>query len=221
MTTLYKEKKTCAVCGAEYKYTGIGSTNTFGSPDLDTRPPEMKRSTIFTWVKRCPECGYCASDISKAPDHARSVVRSAKYKEQLADPAMPELANSFLCKSIIDESAGAYTSAAWALIHAAWVCDDGDKPEYAKMCRSKAADMIIKAMDIGQEFAKERGSEIAILVDIMRRAGRFTEARQLIEENRTEIKEDIILKVLTFQELLIDSGDEGCHTIAEAIEEKE
>lgn len=124
MTTLYHEKKRCAVCGAQHEYTSIGSTNAFGSPDLDTRPPEMQRSTIFAWVQRCPKCGFCASNISKASDQAISVIRSEAYHEQLSDPSMPELANSFLCKSIIDETAGDYGSAAWSLIHAAWVCDD-------------------------------------------------------------------------------------------------
>jgi hypothetical protein len=57
MTTLYREKSRCAVCGIATEYTSIGSTNAFGSPDLDTRPPEMQRSTIFAWVQRCPECG--------------------------------------------------------------------------------------------------------------------------------------------------------------------
>lgn len=54
MTTLYEAKAQCAVCGTESEYTGIGSTNSFGSPDLDTRPLKMKRSTIVDWIQRCP-----------------------------------------------------------------------------------------------------------------------------------------------------------------------
>lgn len=36
----------CAVCGKESEQITLASTNTFGSPDLDLRPPEMKRSTM-------------------------------------------------------------------------------------------------------------------------------------------------------------------------------
>jgi hypothetical protein len=89
MTTLHKQKIECAVCGTETEYTGIGSTSAFGSMDLDTRPPELERSTIFAWVQRCPECGYCASDVSQAPRHAASLVRSSEYVEQLIDPTYP------------------------------------------------------------------------------------------------------------------------------------
>lgn len=76
----------------ENQYTDIGSTNEFGSPDLDTRPPEMRRSTIFAWVQRCPQCGYCACDVSKAPSQAEALVRSSEYIRQLSDSIYPELA---------------------------------------------------------------------------------------------------------------------------------
>ncbi len=96
LTTLYEKKAQGSVCGTENEYTGIGSTNALGSLDLDTRPPEMERSTIFTWVQRCPECGYCASDVSITRPRAQAVVNGEEYKDQLNDPTYPELANSFL-----------------------------------------------------------------------------------------------------------------------------
>lgn len=180
MTTLYEENARCAVCGYEAEYNGIGSTNSFGSPDLDTRPPEMQRSTMFAWVQRCPECGYCASDVSKAPSQSAALVRTPEYARQLYDLTFPELANSFLCKALIDESSGDYAAAAWALIHAAWACDDDARPKPARTCRSKAAAMIEKALGSGQQFAEQDGADTAIQVDLLRRAGRLTEARRLI-----------------------------------------
>ncbi|MCS6806858.1 MAG: hypothetical protein NZ823_17170, partial [Blastocatellia bacterium] len=207
MTTFYEEMKRCAICGEQNECVGIASTSEFGSPDLDTRPPEMTRSTIFTWVERCWICGYSTSDISRASDQTAAIVRSAPYRKQLTDATLPYLANSFLCKAILDESVGDYASAGWAIIHAAWVCDDSEKPESAKECRSRAADMVLKAIEAGQEFTKQRGGEIAILVDLLRRAGRFSEAKELIARKRDEIKDDIILKVLAFQAQLITRGD--------------
>jgi hypothetical protein len=79
----------------------------------------MKRSTIFAWVQRCPGCDYCAADIGEAPSQAAHIVDSPEYRRQLSDSTYPELANSFLCKVLINESSGDYSAAAWALIHAA------------------------------------------------------------------------------------------------------
>lgn len=217
MTTLYTTKVRCAVCGSEAEYTGIGSTNAHGSRDLDTRPPEMQRSTIFAWVQRCPECGFCGPDISQASSRAAALVRSAGYVRQLADSTHPELANSFRCKALNDESSGDHAAAAWALIHAAWACDDAQMPEAARVCRSEAVDMIEKALGRGQAITEQDGADSAIRVDLLRRAGRLAEARQLIATIRPAITVDIVAKVLDFQSVLLAKGDEACHTIAEAL----
>lgn len=217
MTTLYEKKVRCAVCGTETGLKGIGSTNTFGLPDLDTRPPEMRRSTIFAWVQQCPECGYCSSDVSKAPLQASSLIQSPEYRRQLTDSTCPKLANGFSCKALIDAGANDFASATWALIHAAWACDDAKKPDAAKTCRSKAADMMLKAIENGQEIAKQEGAETAIRVDLLRRAGRHAEARQLIATKGPAITEDIISKILAFQDALLGKDDEACHTISEAL----
>lgn len=66
-TTIMEVSSKCYVCGKTLKYKTWMSTNQFGSPDLDTRAPEMARSTMFMWVKCCPSCGYCASDVSEGP----------------------------------------------------------------------------------------------------------------------------------------------------------
>jgi len=222
MTTLYEEKIRCALCNSENEFTGIGSTNTFlGSPDLDTRPPEMQRSTIFAWVQRCPECGYCASDVSKSPPGSETVVNGSEYRKQLNDQAYPELANSFLCKAIIDREAHDYAAATWALINAAWVCDDEGRPDEAVVCRHKAADMLVTAEDHGQQVAEQNGASTAILVDLLRRAGRTDDARKAIAERRTGIAEGIIIRILDFQSVLIQKGDVSCHKISEAVSEDE
>lgn len=202
----------------ENNYYTILSSTAFGLPDLDLRPSRPARSSLFAWIDCCPVCGYCAGDITKAPDNAKYIVTSEIYKKQLADPSFSKLTNSFLCKAIIDESAGNYSAAAWAAIHAAWVCDDEEKVEGAKMCRNKAVDMVLHAIKNGQKLADQHGAEFGILVDLLRRASRFFEARQLIEEKRSEVKDKVILKVLDFQEKLIAVGDDKCHTVEEALE---
>ena len=56
MSTMCDFPRICAVCGAMHEYRILTSTNAFGSPDLDLRPPMMKRGTMHLWVQECPSC---------------------------------------------------------------------------------------------------------------------------------------------------------------------
>ena len=216
MTTVYREKYRCSLCGKKTEYTCISSTNTFGgSPDLDTRPPKSKRQTIFAWVQRCPKCGYCAWDISTARPEAQAVIIGQEYKDQLNDPAYPELAASFLCKAILDRETKEFAAATWALIHAAWVCDDSDQTEEATACRQKAADMLLIAEEHNQRVAKPDGVSTAILVDLLRRSGQPEQARKMIEARRCIITEELVVQILNFETDLLNRSDISCHTIAE------
>lgn len=221
MTKLYKEEARCSVCGAQNAFTGIGSTNAVGSPDLDTRPPEMERSTIFAWVQRCPNCGYCASDVSVTRSGAQKVMNSKEYRDQLNDPTYPELANSFLCKAIVDCESKDFAAAAWAFIHAAWVCDDSHHPDHAIACRMNATNMFKIAEDHGQQVTDQNDASTAILVDLLRRSGQIEQAKTVIVERRQQIAEDVIVSILDFQNALIEKNDLYRHTIAEALGEED
>jgi hypothetical protein len=243
MSTFFEEITKCAVCGTEAEYTYMGSSSGCGYADLDTRPPELERSTMFTWVHRCPGCGYCAEDVSEEPPWCGDLLGFSGYVEQLNEKIFPELANNFLCKAFIDEDIEDYAAAAWDLIHAAWVCDDEAKAELARICRNEAIDMINKIFDSGQQFTDEARNDVenhdavpvkegegrflqfdrmgtAILVDLLRRTGRGSEAQKLIKAKRTTITDTTICKILDFQEHLLSIGDEACHTIGEALGEK-
>jgi hypothetical protein len=218
MTTYYKEIKQCSVCGAENEYAGIGSTGTFGPQDLDTRPPERKRSTIVAWVQRCPDCGYCAADVSETCcQEAREIVNSREYKERLNDPTYPELAKFFLCKAIIDNKSRAFAAATLAFMRAAWSCDDSGHLDQARKCRQKAAEMLVIAEDDGKQVSEQNGADTAILVDLLRRSGQIEQARKAIVARRGGITEEFIARILDFQATLLDKNDVSCHTIAEVI----
>ena len=137
MTLPFGSSDTCAVCGVVSEQTGVLSTSTFGAPDLDGRPAEMKRSTIGWWVHRCPGCGYCAPSIDEAPADAADLVRSAPYRQQLDDPLTPELARMFLCSAMIVETSGGPVARGLVtpLICAAWACDDAGAVDVAVRCR--------------------------------------------------------------------------------------
>ena len=70
MSTFFEETKCCVICNKLSEQTQIGSTNSFGSCDLDLRPPEMQRSTMCHWIEVCPYCGYVANNISMELDES-------------------------------------------------------------------------------------------------------------------------------------------------------
>jgi hypothetical protein len=221
VTIIHDEKIRCGACGAENTYSVVGSIDTFtGSADLDMRPPETARSTIFTWVQRCPECGYCAGDVNRFIPGSQEIMKGTEYNEQIKDQLYPDLVNSFLCKAIIDREARDYTAATWALIYAAWACDDSALPDQAVKCRQKAADMAVIAEEHGQQLTEQEGASTTILIDLLRRSGQLEQARQVIETRQGNISIDIISQILEFQKYLLGRNDTSCHTMSEAIKKK-
>jgi hypothetical protein len=177
----------------------------------------MMRSTLYTEVQQCPSCGYCASDVSKPRPDAADVVSSGEYQIQLIDPAFPNLANLFLCRAIIDQASGDYVAATWALIKAAWACDDSDRVGPAMACRTRAADMLLRAEQHALSISAEEGAGTAILVDLLRRSGRMEDARKAIAERRSGVVAEIIRHILDYQSVLVAYSDTASHTIAEVL----
>lgn len=219
MTTFYSEELECYVCGKTSTQTSVGSTNVFGSPDLDGRPPEMQRSTMGAWVQRCPSCGYCSADISEGKPGTRELVESDSYKNQLGDPGYPKLANMFLCFSILEEGAGNIVSVVQLQINASWACDDAGAGSSARECRLKAAAFLEQVRDSGMKMhPDEPGLDEAILVDLLRRAGQHEKARSRCREALEQGYTDTVGGVLEFENELITQQDVAPHTIAEALE---
>ena len=99
MTTMYEKKVQCCVCGKKSNHKVVRSSYSHGSSDLDTRPPEMTRSTIYYSIQRCPSCGYCASDLSECSGDVKFHVESKAYQEIIGNKAIPKVAASFLALS--------------------------------------------------------------------------------------------------------------------------
>ncbi len=157
MTTMFKKEVECCVCGEKNSHTGIGSTNSFGSPDLDTRPPEMQRSTIYHWIQRCPSCGYCSSDLSKCSNNTKEIIKSVEYQNIVKNNVTPEVASSFLALSYEKEQSNQYSDSAWMAIHASWICDDENNSEVSTRCRKQAISLIEKANSQAQKIAVQKG----------------------------------------------------------------
>lgn len=216
MTHLHYLNTTCAVCGEACRFTIPEAAGSIGPRDLDTRPAEPLRSTIYAWVKRCPSCGYCAPDPGKAPKGAADVVKLPRYRWQLDARKFPKVANVFLCWSIIQEDLAVPAQAAWGSLHAAWICDDEGEDVPARICRKRAADLLLRAWEQGERLSPLAGTDEALLVDLLRRAGRLREARGVVAETLEQNPQPIIADILRLQARLIAGSDRGPHTVAEA-----
>jgi len=220
VTTLFEEEVTCAVCGSKQTVQEIGSTNSFGAMDLDTRPPEMKRSTIRLWVHECDECGYVAPELGAAADGAGRIVASAEYRAELGNASRAKLANRFMCRALLEVAAGDLVSAGWRRLHAAWACDDADLGEEARVQRRAALECFKRARAQGEHAMKSVvGGDEVLLADVARRAGEFERALEYCATGLAlpEIPA-FVTKLLLYQRELVMARDIGCHKVSEAEE---
>jgi hypothetical protein len=179
------------------------------------------RSTIYTWIQTCPSCGYCAPDVSEPMEQAQDVIKTDAYQQQLKNQEFPKLANRFLCYSLIQERAGNFAKAGWSGINAAWACDDNGSSSSAVKCRENAIRLLNSAKEHSQSFAKQDGGEEALISDLLRRSNQFEEAAKICEVGLSKGPEDLIKAVLRFEKKLIDSKDNACHLVSEAVNENQ
>lgn len=217
MTAVYKEKEACRLCGTVSEHIEIGPTKGFGSSDLDTRPPQMIRSTLKFQIRRCPVCGYCAPYLADASNQVLEIIHSDAYRKQLDNPNYSVLTNSFLCHAIIQHALGAFDQAGWASVSAAWVCDDEQASVLAKQCRLRAIHLFQRCKLESIPFASELGIEEAVLADLFRRTGQFDRVPVICHRGIAKKPSAMILQMLNFQIGLARKQDEACHVIDESL----
>ncbi|MES2791980.1 MAG: hypothetical protein V4719_20365 [Planctomycetota bacterium] len=215
MTMYLEEAQTCAVCGAVVQCEVLCSTNSFGSPDLDLRPAEMERSTMDVWLQECPKCLFVNDRLEHPTPNAKAILASSRYQQVIADTTVPELARKFARYATLNtediEKAGA------ALLHSAWVCDDEAATERAIAYRSQAADLLLSLQPF--EDTEEQVTLGISVVDVLRRALRFSEAKTLARTLfalKCVSATQIMGEILEYQCRLCESGDAACYTVADA-----
>jgi hypothetical protein len=217
MTTIVATEVTCAVCGAANRVEVLVSSNTFGSSDLDTRPPEMLRSALHTGVARCAHCGHCAADLAHAVPGAADGVRDDDYRALLADDTLPAKAREFLCRARLESAAGRLADAFWATISAAWTADDANDAAAADRCRSLAVAALRLARAAGRPVSDQPGIDAVIEVDLLRRRGEFAGAEACIRRALDRPLPEVIGQVLRLQRDLVAEHDRSAHRVAEAL----
>jgi len=215
----------CAICGEMSSQNVLASTSTFGPPDLDLRPQGPARWSLQFRVQCCPRCGYCAESIGQRTPRAGRTVASVIYRDVLQNARMPLLARQFFLAALIAEAAERRGDAARRFIDAAWVCDDADAAEQARICRQRAAEMLASAIEWG-DVPTESAVVHGVLADLLRRAGRYDEAIDAVAAAEatldTEDEEQSgTATVLGFIRELVEAGDGEAHSVAEAFAAEE
>jgi hypothetical protein len=215
MALVTSENVVCGICGHKSPQPIIGKTELIGLPDLDTRPPEVARSTVAFRVQRCPECGYCAPDISQKDEKASQVIETEDYHTQLWDSDYPEAANSFICAAFICISKGEFADAGWGYMHAAWVCDDEDENDMADQSRRSAIGLFTQCLSDGIGFSRqeERGSDEIIMADLYRRIGEFGQALVYSDLGITKKPIPRVMRVLLFGKALAQGKDNRTYSL--------
>lgn len=212
MSTFGKENVKCAVCGQESEFSFTLSSNQLGAPDLDMRPPEMLRSTLFTWVQRCPRCGYCAEDISVDAGIERNELFTTQYKECDFAFIVSDLAKTFYRAALLYRSHGDHKRAYRNFLRAAWCEDDQRSEMSATTCRERAAEEldIVLSGDM-----KKKGELILLMADILRRSGRCDE---LIERyGELKMEDSIHQQILDYQLKRAKLYDKEVHLLFDAV----
>ena len=220
MTNIIPKTTICSICGTSNEVYEVSSTVQFGSPDLDTRPGEMERSTLGYSIFCCIKCAFCSGDLSESDRVSEDYLKSAEYVARLNDPDFPELANQFLCRALIKTKNKLWDEAGWACLMAAWVCDD-EGSEKNRYCRDQAISSFINARAVNLAFAEDSLAEQTLLADISRVIGRFGEAEEFCDLVLARNPRKIIRIIVGFQKWLIASKSLEIRTIDEAIEHYE
>ena len=210
MTDYSTKKLQCYCCSKTSEHSVLMSSNSFGSPDLDQRPPKMYRWTIASWLQECPYCGYVAPSIDKGDVKARSFLDSAEFRAASLDPSPDPVSRRFLVRAAQHAHDGERRLAFLSTLSAAWVADDSNRPTDAAALRLRAAHHL-------------EGSRITsvdtrlLLLDVLRRALSWEAADALIAELTADELGHPFETIVAFHRKKIDARDSDRYTIAEAL----
>ena len=210
MTTIIDRQEMCSVCKAISTHKAIMSTNVSGWMDLDTRPPEMERSTLRYRVKECPECGYVANDLFRTLKTPHSFLLESEYLSFEDNRPKSELAVRFIKKARIAVKAGDTRQAMLDFLSAAWASDDSRDEYWQEHARLLALEQIEKISSNEMTI-----NDVSIKADLLRRAGLF---ERVIEDYKDfDSKNDRLNKIIQFQLKKSLETDKSAYTVGDVI----
>ncbi len=209
MSIFMKNTVLCGNCGAEVKIVELTSTNAFGSPDLDLRPPKMKRSTMPLWIQECPKCGYVSSNITEKPKIKSDYLNSWQYINCDGITFKNVLAVRFYRKALLSMLANDKVEAYNSILCSAWNCDDCDDFENAIKCRTYMDEIYMELTENEKEDINFKVRHI----DVLRRAKLYNKAIELCDNVFS--KDKMILDIINFQKEKSLKEDNGVYTVSD------
>lgn len=214
MSKFVEKEMSCMMCGHVNTVTILTAATTEGSADLDSRPPEKRRSAMPLWVHQCDNCAAVFSVFEQTPKVDKNFLKSQKYENCAEIAGLPSLAKSFVKIALIYEQAGEMKKAGNYFLNAAWCCDDEKLDVNARLCRDEAL-RCWNEVDVS-EINKRELPELQIkILDTLRRAEHFKDARNFGKCIRTN--DENMIKVIAFENSKSIEKDSGCYTLADAI----
>ena len=215
MTNMTQIEMKCSVCGKTSEQPVILSTNNFGYPDLDTRPPEMYRSTMNTWILECPHCGYVAKNLEEELKINEDYLKSNKYKTCNGINFKSDLSKNFYKRYLIESENSEDINAYFALLYCAWACDDSEDLENSKFTRQLAIELADKIIKDNKNSNDDVENLIVMKADLLRRTGEFN---QLIKDyEKLTLKDELLNKIIKFQVEKAYEKDNKCYTVEEVL----
>lgn len=206
MTCIRRDVKICSVCGAESEHPLLLSTNTFGGgPDLDGRPGEMMRSTMGTWVQKCPVCGVVAYDLEQESPVTEKWLKQKSYRTCDGIRFKSALAKQFYRHYKILAFAGDYEATFHEILCAAWACDDIGDNKNAQHCRLLALDALKRRME-EPNFAEELW---VIKADLLRRTEQFEKVMEL--RDSVSLSNEFLNRLLSFEAEKAQKNSSACY----------
>ena len=135
-------------------------------------------------------------------------LQSEKYRTTDGISFESELAKRFYKRYLINMEDTNLENAFFAVLHAAWACDDVQDDANAKHCREVAIPLVTMLIE------SERNNKDNLLLmraDLMRRAGQF---KDLIDQYKSiEFEEKLLNQILKFEIDKAENGDMACYRV--------
>ena len=210
MTLFDDENMKCSVCGKTSQHPVLVSSSQFGYQDMDTRPSELYRYTMNTWLMECPYCGYVAGNIEDELAIDRDFLESDRYKRCDGIEFKSGLSKIFYKRYLIECEQSDDRGVYHALLYCAWTCDDGHDEENSELTRRLAVEAANKIIESADD---DVDSYIVMKADLLRRIGDFD--RVIEEYENLTLDDDLLNRIVRFQVEKAYWKDSKCYTLEE------
>lgn len=171
----------------------------------------MMRSTMCWWIQECPHCGYISGSLDDETGGTKEWLKENEYTQCSGINFISKLAEKFYKYYLINKADKNPEDAFYAVLHAAWACDDEGDTKNAILCRRlaiKEIDAVIRNQPDNFELEVQK-------VDLLRRAEMFHAA--IGECCNLSTDEELLTKIITFEMDRAKDGDSKCYTVEDVV----